>query len=158
MTSWLSVFFEFHINSQVWSLLFFNWILPLKFLSGVFKTAQLLVLTVVIVWYLHLQLPVSMQPVPITTNIVSSNPANCEMYSIQYYVIKFVCDLRHVGGSPVSSINKTDHNDISEILLKVALNAITLTIYIIVMPLMCTLFVYIPCICLQPFGVKLSIE
>ena len=29
--------------------------------------------------------------------------------------------------SPVSSINKTDHHDITEILLKVALNTITLT-------------------------------
>jgi hypothetical protein len=29
-------------------------------------------------------------------------------------------------GTPVSSTNKTDHNDIAEILLKVALNTITL--------------------------------
>ena len=32
------------------------------------------------------------------TNIVGSNPAHGEMYSIQYYVIKFVSDLRQVGG------------------------------------------------------------
>jgi hypothetical protein len=31
-----------------------------------------------------------MQSVPITTNVVSSNPAHCEVYSIQHYVIKFV--------------------------------------------------------------------
>jgi len=38
-------------------------------------------------------------------------------------VIKFVSDLRQIGGfSPVSSINKTDRHDIAEILLKVTLN------------------------------------
>jgi hypothetical protein len=31
-------------------------------------------------------------------------------------------------GNPVSSINKTDHHDITEILLKVPLNTITLTL------------------------------
>jgi hypothetical protein len=40
-----------------------------------------------------------------------------------------VCHLRQVGGfppgPPVSSINKSDHHDIAEILLKVALNTIT---------------------------------
>jgi hypothetical protein len=44
-------------------------------------------------------------------------------------VIKFVSDLRQVGGfsagSPVSSTNKTDRHDIAEILLKVALNTIS---------------------------------
>ena len=35
-----------------------------------------------------------MQSVPITTNVVSSND---EVYSIQYYMIKFVSDLRQVG-------------------------------------------------------------
>ena len=35
------------------------------------------------------------QSVPVTTKAVSSNP---EMYSIQHYVIKFVSDLRQVGG------------------------------------------------------------
>ena len=29
---------------------------------------------------------------------VSSNPAHVEVYSIQHYVVKFVGDLRHVGG------------------------------------------------------------
>ena len=42
------------------------------------------------------QLP--MQPVPITTSIVSSNPAHGEVYSIQHCVIKFVSNLRQVGG------------------------------------------------------------
>jgi len=39
-----------------------------------------------------------MQSVPITTNIVSSNPTNGEVYTIQHYVIKFVSDLPQVGG------------------------------------------------------------
>ena len=48
------------------------------------------------VWLLDLQLPV--QSMPITTKVVSSNPAHGEVYSIQHYVIKFVSDLRHVDG------------------------------------------------------------
>ena len=48
--------------------------------------------------------------------------------SIQHYVIKFVSDLRQVGGFLLvlrfSSANKTDHHDITEILLKVTLNTI----------------------------------
>ena len=87
------------------------------------------VVMVVIVWQLVLQLPVL--SVPITTNIVSSNLDQGEVYSIQHYVIKFVSDLWQVGGfllsSPVSSTNKTDCHDITEILLQVALNTITLT-------------------------------
>jgi hypothetical protein len=48
------------------------------------------------------------------------------VYSIQYYVIKFVSDLRQwfSPGTPVSSANKTDIHDVTEILLKVALNTI----------------------------------
>ena len=45
---------------------------------------------------MDLQLPV--QLVPITTNVVSSNPAHGEVYSIQHYVMKFVNDLEKVGG------------------------------------------------------------
>jgi hypothetical protein len=43
---------------------------------------------------------------------------------MQIYVIKFVSDLRQVGGflRMVSSSNKTDRHDITEILLKVPLN------------------------------------
>ena len=81
---------------------------------------------VVIVWYLDLQLPV--QSMHITTNVASSNPVHGEVYSIQHYVIKFDSDLRQVGGfslgTPVSSTNKTDHHDITEMLLKVTLNTI----------------------------------
>jgi hypothetical protein len=47
-----------------------------------------------------------------------------DVYSVQHYVIKFVSDLWQVGGflrgTPVSSSNKTDRHDITEILLKVA--------------------------------------
>jgi hypothetical protein len=45
----------------------------------------------------------------------------------RYNIIKFVSDLRQVWFSPrtpVSSTNKTDRDDITEILLKVALNSI----------------------------------
>jgi hypothetical protein len=45
---------------------------------------------------LDLQLPV--QAVPITTKVMSSPPVQSEVYSIQHYVIKFVSDLRQVGG------------------------------------------------------------
>ena len=72
-----------------------------------------------------LQLPV--QSVPITTKVVSSNPVHGEVYSIQPYVIKFVSDLRQVGGfSRYSGFlhKKTDRQDITEILLKVVLNSI----------------------------------
>jgi hypothetical protein len=44
------------------------------------------------------ELQLAMQWVPITTNVVSSNPIHGEVYSIQHYVIKFVSDLRQVGG------------------------------------------------------------
>jgi hypothetical protein len=78
---------------------------------------------------LGFQIPV--QSVPITTKIVSLNPVHGDVYSIQHYVIKFVSDLRQVDSflpdTPVSSTNKTDLHDIAEILLKVALNTITLT-------------------------------
>jgi hypothetical protein len=51
---------------------------------------------------------------------------------IQHYVIKFVSDFA-VGrwfcpGTTVSSTNKTDHHDITEILLKVAINTIKVTL------------------------------
>jgi hypothetical protein len=48
------------------------------------------------------------------------NPANCEVFSIQHCVIKIVSDLRQVDGF---SANKTYRHDITEILSKVALNA-----------------------------------
>ena len=41
---------------------------------------------------------ITVQSVPITTKVVSSNLAYGEMYSIQHCVIKFVSNLRQVGG------------------------------------------------------------
>ena len=69
-----------------------------------------------------------------TTKVVSSNPVHVEVYSIQHYVIKFVSyivlatDQWFSLGILVSSGNKTDHHDITEILLKVALITLNLTI------------------------------
>ena len=52
------------------------------------------------------------------------------MYSIQHYVIKFVSDLRQVGGFPrvlrfpLPVTNKSERHDIAEILLKRTLNIV----------------------------------
>jgi hypothetical protein len=54
------------------------------------------IIVVVIAWLLDLQLPV--QSVPISSKVVSSSPDHSEVYSIQHYVIKFISDLRQVGG------------------------------------------------------------
>ena len=84
-----------------------------------------------------------MQSMPIATNVVSSNPV--QVYSIQHTVIKFVSDLRHVGGFLrfPPPIKLTTH-DITEILLKVALYTITLKIEIISRMLS---FYYLVCLC-----------
>jgi hypothetical protein len=55
-----------------------------------------------------------MQSVIITTSVVCSNHTYGKVYSIQRYVIKFVSDLRQVDGFL--------RHDITEIMLKVALN------------------------------------
>ena len=55
---------------------------------------------------------------PITNKGVISN----------YYVIKFATGQWFYPGTPVSSTNKIDLHDITEILLKVSLNSITLTL------------------------------
>jgi hypothetical protein len=62
---------------------------------------------------------------------MSYNPIHGEVYLIQHYVIKFVSKLRQVdvfflSDTPVSPTNKTDSHDITEILLKMALNTINL--------------------------------
>ena len=70
------------------------------------------------------------QPLIITTTVVSSNPANNEVYSITYYMIEFLCDLLQVGGFlGVLQFPSPINHDIAEILLKVALNSITLALY-----------------------------
>ena len=75
---------------------------------------------------------------PITTKIVSSNPAHGEVFVSDLRQVGgfnpthgevFVSDLRQVGGFTLVSFSyKLDHHDITEILLKVALNTITITI------------------------------
>ena len=67
---------------------------------------------------MDLQLP--MQSVH---KVVISNPAHGEVFSIQH--CDKICQRLVAGrwfslGTPVSSTNKTDHHDIAEILLKVA--------------------------------------
>ena len=76
-----------------------------------------------------------MQSVLITTKVVSSNPTHDEVISIQLYVIKFVSDIRQVGGflrvlqfPPPIKLTVTIY---TEILLKVALNTINLTITLV---------------------------
>ena len=71
-----------------------------------------------------IQLPV--QSVPITTNVVNSNPVHGEVYSIQHYVILSMTCGRSIVFSGYSGFftNKTDLPDITEMLLKVALNTI----------------------------------
>ena len=65
-------------------------------------------------------------------SVVSLNPSHGEVYSIQYYVIKFVSDLQQVCGFlwvlrfPLQI--KLTANDIIEILLKVVLSTIILTL------------------------------
>jgi hypothetical protein len=59
-------------------------------------THKAVVVVVMIVWWLDLQLPV--QSVPTTTKAVSSIPAHGGVYFIQHYAIKFISDLRQVGG------------------------------------------------------------
>jgi hypothetical protein len=79
--------------------------------------------------------------VHIITNIVSFNPAHGEVYSIQHYMIKFDSDLQQVTGFPCVVRFPTQIKltaiyihvyilDLIEILLKVALNTITLTLTI----------------------------
>ena len=62
------------------------------------------VVVVVIVWKLDLQL--HMQLVSITTNVVSSNPAPGEEYSLQH-------NMMFSPGTSVFSTSKTDSHDIT---------------------------------------------
>ena len=61
-----------------------------------------------------------------------SNAAHGEVYSIQLYMVKFIIDLWQVCGFirvlRDSYTNKTDRNDMPEILLKEAVSAITITL------------------------------
>jgi hypothetical protein len=69
-----------------------------------------------------------MQSVSITTDVVSSNLEQGEMYNIKEKSLSVTCARSVVfSRPPVSSTNKTDRHDIAEILLKVTLNTIKLT-------------------------------
>ena len=72
-----------------------------------------------------------MQSVPITTKVMCLNLVHGEVYLIQHYVIKFVSELLQVGGFlSFPPLNKTDRCNITEILLKVVLNTITLLFHV----------------------------
>ena len=81
---------------------------------------------------MDLQLP--MQSVSITTKVVSSNPTHGKVYSIKTLHDKFVSYLWQVSGflrvqcTPISFTKETDRQVITEILLKVVLNTITLAL------------------------------
>jgi hypothetical protein len=64
-----------------------------------------------------------MHSVPITTDVVSSNLDQGEVYNIMWLATGQWFSL----GPLVSFTNKTEHHDITEILLKVALNTIKQT-------------------------------
>jgi hypothetical protein len=65
--------------------------------------------------------------VPITIKVVSTNPTYDEVYPIQNCCQWLAAGRWFSLCTLVSSTNKTNHHDIAEILLKVALNTITLT-------------------------------
>ena len=69
-----------------------------------------------------------MQSEPITTNVVSLNPSWWDL--LDATLCDTVCQT--CDRSVVFSTNKTDHHDITELLLKVALNTINQTIKIVV--------------------------
>jgi hypothetical protein len=68
-----------------------------------------------------------------TTKVVSLSPTHGEVYSIQHYVMNvcqwFAASQWFSVDTLVSSINKTDHHDLTEMLLKVTLNTRTLTLH-----------------------------
>jgi hypothetical protein len=90
-------------------------------LTTFFIQLELWGVVAVIVWKLDLQLP--MQSVPITTDVVSSNLDQREVYNIIDKVCQWLATGRWFSPCPpVSSTNKTDLHDTTGILLKVALN------------------------------------
>ena len=85
---------------------------------------------VVIIWLLDLQLPV--QLVPITTKVVGSIEPHSWWGVFVTTLCGKVCQWLAAGrwfspGIPVSSTNKTDRQDMTEILLKVMLTTINLS-------------------------------
>jgi hypothetical protein len=87
----------------------------------------ILIRVAMIVWYLDLQLHV--QSVPITTKVVSSKPRS-QRGVLDTPLSDKVCRWFPLG-TLVSCTNKTNRRDITEILLKVALNTINQPIILI---------------------------
>jgi len=75
---------------------------------------------VMVVWKLDIQAYAWMS---ITTEVVSWNSAHGVVYSIQLYVVGFS------SSTPVCSRNNIYHHDIVDILLRVVLNHINITLY-----------------------------
>ena len=76
---------------------------------------------IVIVWWLDLQL--HMQAVRIITNVVSWNPAQARYtrYNIMWSICLWIAAGRWFSlSTPISSNNKADHHDITEMLLNMA--------------------------------------
>ena len=76
-------------------------------------------------WTVFVVIVVPAQSAPITTSVVSSNPAHNEAYWIQHYVIMLVSEFQRSFFSPVSPTSKADGQDMANILLEVVLNTIT---------------------------------
>jgi len=88
------------------------------------------------------------QSVPITSKVASWSPADGEIYSIKHYVIEFVSDLRQVCRFlqilqfPLQI--KLTATYLTEILLRVVLNTITLTL-----SLQKFIYIYTPTVTIQ---------
>jgi len=67
---------------------------------------------------------------PITTYFVSLNASHDEVHSIQHFIIKLVSDLTGRCPTWAPFAYKTNCHDITEILLKVAINIINQTVNI----------------------------
>ena len=86
-----------------------------------------MVVVIVILWQLDLQL--SMQSVPIITIAMSLNPAlgRCTHTTLFDKVCQWLARVRWFSSdTPVTATNKTYLHDITEIMLKVVFNTITL--------------------------------
>ena len=91
---------------------------------------------------------------PLTLWVRISLVASCTRYNIMWSRFSMTCRKSMVyPDTPVSSINKTDHNDITAILLKVAVNTTALTniVYIKTISASSNRFVFYCCIWLLIF-------
>ena len=114
---------------------FINWngssTLPLSTAFGnyAFSSTYLGAVVVVFAWWLKLQLP--MHSVPITTYVVIRIPSMTRRtrYTLCDKSYQWLATGRWISpGTPASSTNTTNCYDITDILLKVALNSTTITL------------------------------